>query len=103
MSDKKRLEKAAITAYAAGRTWGEFFAEHGQAVAKAAPYDRRAYHQLVDRLLALVVRGDTIGHRPIDPDEEPPWERDDRENQQQAPPSDTATSARLQLKFEAWE
>jgi hypothetical protein len=60
----RALEAAALDAYAAGKTWAEFWQPHGADVAAAEPWDRRRYHRLVGRLLALVVAGNSDGAEP---------------------------------------
>jgi hypothetical protein len=60
----KQLESAALAAHRAGDTWAMFWQEHGTDVAAAEPHDRQRYHRLRQRLLALVVAGDTDGQEP---------------------------------------
>ncbi|MGA2069371.1 MAG: hypothetical protein ABSG86_30755 [Thermoguttaceae bacterium] len=75
MTMNRALEAAAQAAHAAGKTWAEFWQQHGADVAVAEPWDRRRYHRLVGRLLALVVSGDTDGQEPVG--DTMPWEADD--------------------------
>jgi hypothetical protein len=65
MTTTQHLERLALAAHAAGKTWAEFWQQHGADVAAAEPWDRRRYHRLVRRLLALVVSGDTDGQEPV--------------------------------------
>ena len=86
----KHLEAAALDAHRRGLTWGQFHAEHGDAVAKAEPINRQRFRRLTDRLLHLLVAGDMDGMTPVGDDA--PWERDDRLGEV----DDAATHARLQ-------
>ena len=90
MNTKQDLEDAARAAHAAGWTWTRFWREHGEAMRRAEPINRRAYHKLADHLLALVVSGNTDGHTPIDDDDVMAGERDDQ------PVDDVTTRARPQ-------
>ena len=93
MNERTKLERLALDAHRDGWTWHQFWREHGEAMKKAEPVNRRAYHRLADHLLALVVSGHVIGHTPVGDDDVMPWERDDRD---QPEPSDVKTNARLQ-------
>jgi hypothetical protein len=60
----RTLEAAALAAHYRRMTWAEFWQQHGADVAAAEPHDRQRYHRLRQRLLALVVAGDTDGQEP---------------------------------------
>jgi hypothetical protein len=60
----RKLETAAVAAYAAGDAWTTFWEHHGAAVCRAEPHDRHRFARLVRRLLALVTSGDSIGMEP---------------------------------------
>ena len=90
MNDRTRLEQAAIDAHDRGDTWAEWWEQHRHAVGRIEPYDNRAYRRLVNRLLMLVVSGDTDGQHPAgDPE---PWQADDEAPM--VPIDDTTTAAR---------
>jgi len=74
----KALERQAVRAHAAGLRWSEFWPTVAAQVAQVEPHDRRRYHRLVGRLLALLVSGDTNGAEPAgDGWPRPcPWELD---------------------------
>ena len=94
--EELKLERAALSAHAAGLSWATFWQEHGAAVCRAEPHDKRRFARLVRKLLALVSAGDTDGMDPVG-DSLPPWEIDD-----QPSPDDTETAARCQLTFPLW-
>jgi hypothetical protein len=85
-----QLESAALEAHQQGLCWCEFWQQHGHAVKAAEPFSRDKLRRLCDRLLKLLLSGDTDGHEPVGSDPEP-WLTDDAE---QSKPSDTATRAR---------
>lgn len=74
------LEHAAIDAHARGERWEAFWKAHCEQVRQAEPYRHAAYRKLVNRLLSLLVSGDS-GPKPFGPamlwaDTEP-WADDD--------------------------
>lgn len=85
----ERLECHAVDAHRLNWTWDRFWQAHGDATRGAEPWNRQRYRRLVNRLLSLVVSGDTGGMEPAGNGLEP-WEADD-----QAKPHDTITHARL--------
>lgn len=89
-SDIRALEKAAIDGFAAGKTWLDFWQEHGPAIARAEPYSHKRYKALQMRLLALLVSGEDVP-RVVEPDEPAPWFAGDR--------ADVGTAARLQVRL----
>jgi hypothetical protein len=75
----RTLEKAAVAAHARGDRWEAFWKQHAEEVRQAEPYRHAAYRKLVNRLLSLVVSGDS-GPKPFGPamlwaDTEP-WDDD---------------------------
>ena len=59
------LECHALAAHHAGTGWTDFWQQYGIQAREAEPYNRRAFHRLVRRLLALVASGDTDGQHPV--------------------------------------
>jgi len=90
MNANRMLELLALDCHRVGSTWAEFWQEHGERVRQTEPYDRGRYRRLVNRLLSLVVSGDTDGQQPVGDDDATPGELAD-----QASPHDTITRARL--------
>lgn len=88
----KQLERRAVEAHRRGESWAIFWGRHGDDVRAVEPYNRGRFRRLVDRLLALVVSGDTDGQQPIGDDDAMAWERDD-----QPSPHDSKTQARCLL------
>jgi len=80
---------------ATGTTWCDYWAAHADAVRAAEPYDRGRYRRLVNRLLSLVVSGDTAGQTALGDDDAMPWELDD-----QPSPHDSKTQARCLLPLQ---
>lgn len=78
-----KLENLAIKAHQEGTTWNTFWCQHSKQVEQAEPWDRAAYHKLVNRLLALLTSGDTDGMVPVPNgwNEPMPWELDDMAGQ----------------------
>jgi hypothetical protein len=66
------LERAAIAANRRGESWGTFWERHAAAIRQAEPWDRAAYHRLVQRLMHLVATGDRSGQFGVGD-----WEADD--------------------------
>ena len=62
---ERMLELLAIDCHRVGSTWDSFWREHGERIRQAEPYDRGRYRRLVNRLLSLVVSGDTAGQQSI--------------------------------------
>jgi hypothetical protein len=89
------LELLAIDCHRMGSTWDLFWREHGERVRQAEPYDRGRYRRLVNRLLSLVVSGDTAGQQAISDDDAMSWELDD-----QPSPHDSKTQARCLLPLQ---
>ena len=85
----KQLERAALQAHRRGELWRDFHRQHSVEINRAEPCDHHAYHRLVNRLLSLVVSGDTDGQQPLGDDDAMPWDRDD-----QVSPHDSKTQAR---------
>ena len=73
MTDHRMLELLALDCHRVGSTWAAFWQEHGERVGKAEPYDRARYRRLVNRLLSLVVSGDTAGQQAIGDNNAMPW------------------------------
>lgn len=88
----KQLERRAVEAHRRGEQWAVFWEQHGDDVRAVEPWNRGRFHCLVDRLLALVVSGDTDGQQPIGDDDAMSWELDD-----QVSPHDSKTQARCLL------
>jgi hypothetical protein len=74
----KQLERRAVAVHKAGTTWGTFWRQYGPHVIALEPHDRRRFHRLRQRLLGLLVSGDTDGQEPVgDGWPRPcPWELD---------------------------
>ena len=90
----KTLENAAVRAHARGVRWNDFWESHADAIKAAVPYDRGKFQRLVNRLLCLLLSGDSDGMTAVGDDDRMPWEVDDA-----APViavSDTQTHARWQ-------
>jgi hypothetical protein len=85
----KALERHALDAHRLNWTRDRFWQMHGDAVRQAEPYHRGRYHRLINRLMALVVSGDTDGMEPAGE----PWLLD--EQQEQLAVDDTTTAARI--------
>jgi hypothetical protein len=87
---QRDLERAALDAHRRGLTWGQYWPTVAQHAGQLEPHSTRKYRRLVDRLVGLVVAGDTDGAQPAgDPE---PWERDDTPG-----PHDRMTRAKCQL------
>jgi hypothetical protein len=82
------LERDALLAHDSGTTWGDYWTAHADAIRATEPQDRSRYRRLVDRLLSLVVSGDTANMDPLDT----PWECEGQV--EQGKPGDTGTKAR---------
>ncbi len=92
MSD---LEKHALDGHGKGMTWDAWWERHGADVRAAEPNPER-FKELVRRLSYLLTCGESSGEYAVgDPDAMMPWEIDDAADK----PSDTTTSARLQLSL----
>ncbi len=91
MNIVKHLERAALAAHARAEQWATFWAAHADAIRAVEPYDYGRYRRLVNRLLSLVVSGDTAGQTAVD-DDTMPWELDG-----QPSPHDSKTQARCLL------
>lgn len=76
---ERQLETAALDGHRRGLSWGDFWTDHGAEVCAAEPHDRRKFHKLVRRLLALVASGNTDGRHPVAVGElwGEDWEADD--------------------------
>ena len=85
----RRLERAAVEAHQVGTQWSTFWETHRHEVGILEPWDRRAYHRLVERLSYLVSCGDFDGTLPIDAGYGRPmdWEIDDLDSLPNPPPS----------------
>lgn len=83
----KQLERAAKDAHKRGEGWSTFWTANGDAVRQLEPIDRNRFHRLRQRLLSLLVAGNTDGQEP--PPVMPPWEVTD------AAPHDVLTQARF--------
>ena len=92
MNIVKHLERAALVAHARGEQWATYWTAHADAIRAVEPYDRGRYRRLVNRLLSLVVSGDTAGQTAVGDDDAVPWELDD-----QPSPHDSKTQARCLL------
>jgi hypothetical protein len=79
----KQLKRAATDAHRRGQRWTQFWDEHANLIRQAVPYDRQRRRRLVNRLLSLVVSGNTAGQRPVPVGmlwgSAEPWEQDDAE------------------------
>ena len=60
MNATRALEKAAIAAHAKGQRWEQFWREHAEAIRQCEPYNHDKYRALVNRLLSLLVSGDSV-------------------------------------------
>jgi ferric iron reductase protein FhuF len=60
MNTTRQLEKAAIAAHARGERWEAFWQAHAEQVRQCEPYSHGRYRALVNRLLSLVVSGDSV-------------------------------------------
>ena len=69
----RHLERLALDAHQLNWTWDQFWQAHADAILQAAPWNRGRYHRLVNRLLSLVVSGDTDGQQPVG-DDVTPWD-----------------------------
>jgi hypothetical protein len=70
------LKRLALAAHVGGERWAAFWPSVAADVRRMAPYDRRAYRRLVERLLNLVVSGSMDG---LEPPGSEPWEADNAE------------------------
>ena len=95
MNAVRTLERAALACHRVGSTWDSFWREHGERVKQAEPYDRGRYRRLVNRLLSLVVSGDTAGQTAVGDNDAMPWEAAD-----QPGPHDSKTQARCLLTLQ---
>jgi hypothetical protein len=80
MNERKRLEKAAIRAHAAGTSWADFWPTVAAEVSALEPWNNAAFNKIATRLLLLVVSGDWRSKAtPAAAEGQPePWERDDQ-------------------------
>jgi hypothetical protein len=90
MTERTRLERAALDAHRRGDDWADFWKLHRDSISAAEPWNRDAYHRLVRRLSYLVTCGDCDGMMAAG-DNWPP-EADDPP---QYPASDNRTQARI--------
>jgi hypothetical protein len=70
----RQLENLAIAAHARGESWSTFWETVNKTVARMAEGDPIKFRRLVDRLLSVLVSGDTSG---LEPPTTEPWELDD--------------------------
>lgn len=78
----QRLEREAIRAHQASGTWADFWATHAKAIQRAEPWNRRRFHRLLNRLMALVVAGNHDAQHPAGT---PPWEVDHEQPEPDCP------------------
>jgi hypothetical protein len=90
MTERTRLERAALDAHRRGDDWKTFWPTVAGAVAELEPWDRDAYHRLVRRLSFLLTCGNGDGERPAGD-----WLDDVDEPVAVPIISDTETAARL--------
>lgn len=89
----QHLERAAVAAHRDGQSFATFWPTVAKAVEEQHPWNRAAFHRLHDRLMHLVICGNSDGQYAAgDADATPAWERDDTAGK----PHDTETAARLQ-------
>jgi hypothetical protein len=88
----RTLERNAIQAHHRDESWSMFWANHGDAIRRAEPWNRSRFNALMRRLLSLVVSGDSDGLEPVGDDDGLPWEVGDWPK-----PADTGTQARCLL------
>ena len=64
MNAIQTLEQVAIHDHQAGRTWSQFWQQHGHEVRAAEPHSQPQFQQLLRMLLSLVVAGNEDGAEP---------------------------------------
>ena len=89
MNTIRALEEAALVAHGSGVPWRTFHRQHNIEINSVEPFDPHRHHELLVKLMALVVSGDTEGMEPAGEDSEP-WLVDDTDK-----PADVGTRARL--------
>lgn len=70
----KQLERTALESHRRGERWSQFWPLVSDDLRALIPWDRRAYGRAVERLLCVLVSGDTSG---LEPPNSSPWEWDD--------------------------